>query len=355
MPRITIPRNVYDVVVVGENGNYIAYDRKGNIICKNSPTACIQESIDYLGSADFMRYIYILGGVGITSTINIPEYITIVGGKIGVDAPVDAFVLGNNNAIIGTRLVGNYIGNNGIVINGNLNKIINVEVGFFNGIGIYMKSGYDNILTGVFTRANKAYELVIDPDSSSNAISNSVFFGDNNNNPDYTTIKINGPVNKFNNIHVANNRDDIKCIVIPQDGKASVIANSEIENCESGIHVFADSVVISSSQIYFHRKAGIYLGGGSLISVSNCSFWDNSWGVPGYSDIIIEGAILVSLLGNTHYGYRYKSTSPVAARAVHEASGGPTLVEDIVKKSGYSETDVVVLTNVNSINRSLIY
>jgi hypothetical protein len=48
MPRITIPREAYDVLVRQEqNGDYIAYDRNGSVICRNSNTACIQEAIDY--------------------------------------------------------------------------------------------------------------------------------------------------------------------------------------------------------------------------------------------------------------------------------------------------------------------
>jgi hypothetical protein len=47
MPRITIPRVPYDVLVTQEGSSYIAYDRSGNIICRDSNTACIQEGIDF--------------------------------------------------------------------------------------------------------------------------------------------------------------------------------------------------------------------------------------------------------------------------------------------------------------------
>jgi hypothetical protein len=37
----------YDVLVYQENGHYYAKDQRGNLICKDSNTACIQEAIDY--------------------------------------------------------------------------------------------------------------------------------------------------------------------------------------------------------------------------------------------------------------------------------------------------------------------
>jgi len=38
----------YDVVVYTESGHYYAKDRRGNLICVDSPTACIQEAVDAL-------------------------------------------------------------------------------------------------------------------------------------------------------------------------------------------------------------------------------------------------------------------------------------------------------------------
>ncbi len=46
MPRITIPRGVYDVLVRQEGNDYIAYDRDGRVICKNSETGCLQEAVN---------------------------------------------------------------------------------------------------------------------------------------------------------------------------------------------------------------------------------------------------------------------------------------------------------------------
>jgi hypothetical protein len=40
----------YDAVVYTENNRYYAKDRKGNVLCTDSPTACIQEAIDYVSS-----------------------------------------------------------------------------------------------------------------------------------------------------------------------------------------------------------------------------------------------------------------------------------------------------------------
>jgi hypothetical protein len=71
---------VYDVVVFTENGHYYAKDLKGNIICVDSPTACIQEAINYLNNNGT---IYIKSGVyNIYNTIYIEQHnnkITIAG------------------------------------------------------------------------------------------------------------------------------------------------------------------------------------------------------------------------------------------------------------------------------------
>jgi len=38
----------YDVLVYQEGGHYYARDRQGNLVCVDSPTACLQEAINFL-------------------------------------------------------------------------------------------------------------------------------------------------------------------------------------------------------------------------------------------------------------------------------------------------------------------
>ncbi len=38
----------YDVVVYTEDGHYFAEDADGHVFCQDSPTACIQEAVNYV-------------------------------------------------------------------------------------------------------------------------------------------------------------------------------------------------------------------------------------------------------------------------------------------------------------------
>jgi len=61
----------YDVIVYRQGDNYYAKDGKGNIICKNSNTACIQEAVDYVYSNNGGGSIFIRSGIyTITKSIN---------------------------------------------------------------------------------------------------------------------------------------------------------------------------------------------------------------------------------------------------------------------------------------------
>jgi hypothetical protein len=52
----------YDVIIYTENNHYYAKDRMGNLVCVDSQTACIQESIDYLARFGGNK-IYIKSGI----------------------------------------------------------------------------------------------------------------------------------------------------------------------------------------------------------------------------------------------------------------------------------------------------
>jgi hypothetical protein len=86
MPRIksrivsryyTTP-GTYDVIVYQENGRYYAKDRGGNLICVDSPTACLQESVNYIAQLDGGRILVKRGTYYPTKTVTIPDGIKLI-------------------------------------------------------------------------------------------------------------------------------------------------------------------------------------------------------------------------------------------------------------------------------------
>jgi hypothetical protein len=78
----------YDVMVYQEGGHYYAKDRRGNLICVDSPTACIQEAMNYLqnGGKIYIRH----GRYFVNKTIVLPwngSYGVIIEGDGMVNSP----------------------------------------------------------------------------------------------------------------------------------------------------------------------------------------------------------------------------------------------------------------------------
>ena len=87
----------YDVLVYTENGHYYAKDRRGNLICVDSSTACLQEAINALPTMTYSpssnvtvtapvgKIMITRGTYNITKTITIPNgsIISIVGESAG--------------------------------------------------------------------------------------------------------------------------------------------------------------------------------------------------------------------------------------------------------------------------------
>jgi hypothetical protein len=105
----------YDALVRQDSsGNYVAYDRSGNVICKNSPTACIQEAIGQYKT------------VHVSGSINMKNNIVNI----------------NFNRTAGFSIVGNrytYIQDGGF-------SISNPLYGHISGLNMYNSSG---TLTGI--------------------------------------------------------------------------------------------------------------------------------------------------------------------------------------------------------------
>jgi len=95
----------YDVLVYQEGGHVYAKDRNGNVICVDSPTACIQEAVTAVGENSVVR---IRG--------DFRNYKLTIQGKSKIDVIFDWLnrieIIGSNN--IG--IFGKVVGNNGILI-----------------------------------------------------------------------------------------------------------------------------------------------------------------------------------------------------------------------------------------------
>ena len=85
--------HAYDVLVYQESGHVYAKDKNGNVICSDSPTACIQESINYLNNLGGNKIliksgIYNVGDIYVSrsNTIIESDYATI-NGNIVVQSP----------------------------------------------------------------------------------------------------------------------------------------------------------------------------------------------------------------------------------------------------------------------------
>jgi len=68
----------YDVVVYTESGHYYAKDEKGNTICIDSPTACLQEAVDRVAQLGGGRILVRRGTYYPTKTVAIPDGIKLI-------------------------------------------------------------------------------------------------------------------------------------------------------------------------------------------------------------------------------------------------------------------------------------
>ena len=68
----------YDVITYTEGGRYYAKDRMGNIICQDSPTACLQEAVNYVAQLGGGKILVEKGTYYPKKTIRIPDGINLV-------------------------------------------------------------------------------------------------------------------------------------------------------------------------------------------------------------------------------------------------------------------------------------
>jgi len=144
----------YDVIVYTEGGHYYAKDKWGNLVCVDSPTACIQESINNIISSGGGRIFIKKGIYYINGTINIgsknimTSYIYIDGAK-PVLVPTGNFPMFNIINITQSSLGNIYIYDINNVVNGSSFAIIMDSISYtelFNisinnyGSGLQLKS-----------------------------------------------------------------------------------------------------------------------------------------------------------------------------------------------------------------------
>jgi hypothetical protein len=68
----------YDVIVYTENNNYYAKDSRGNLVCVDSPTACLQEAINYIYATGGGKVFVRKGVYYPNSTVQLPDGINII-------------------------------------------------------------------------------------------------------------------------------------------------------------------------------------------------------------------------------------------------------------------------------------
>ena len=94
----------YDVIVYTEGGHYYAKDSRGNLICMDSPTACIQEAVNYVYNNNGGGVVFIKSGVyTILNPININynAAIALVG-----ESPFMQTARDNENGVTYLRYIG---------------------------------------------------------------------------------------------------------------------------------------------------------------------------------------------------------------------------------------------------------
>jgi len=82
--------HAYDVLVYQEGRHYYAKDARGNVICVDSPTSCIQEAINALTPNRTWKEKVLLKGVFVVKNIQLSSYTIIEGGKLILDPSVGA-------------------------------------------------------------------------------------------------------------------------------------------------------------------------------------------------------------------------------------------------------------------------
>jgi hypothetical protein len=123
----------YDVLVYQEGGHYYAKDRKGNLICVDSPTACLQDAINYVVNLGGGRVFIKNGTYNINSSINMPNgdlNLTVEGEststvlQVNDDINVFNFYVNQNNVAI------KYVNIENLSILGNINNHIGTAFNF---------------------------------------------------------------------------------------------------------------------------------------------------------------------------------------------------------------------------------
>jgi len=249
--------HAYDVLVYQEGGHVYAKDKNGNIICSDSTTSCIQESINYVGSGK----VYIKGGIyNISSTIKISGSNIRIYGDAVLSAPSDVTVI-NIDKSVDVHIEGIAIsgGQHGILITNSQKVLVKgVKVSGSSLYGIYV---YDSSLV----------------DLTENYVENTQQCG----------IAIESYSYDIYGIHVRNNK--------------IISAGVSKQACSDGIHI-ENHKTISDVDVSGNYVAKAGLAGIVVMAAQRISIRDNVVVDSGLEGIVIIATLYSEIVGNIVVG-----------------------------------------------------
>jgi hypothetical protein len=368
----SIPKG-FDVVVYKESGRYYAKDLKGNIICTDSPTACIQEAINRLtdgGTILIKNGIYI-----IKQPIIMKPRINIIGSNrsdfnglqgvilyksfTGSDPDNDFLIDFDPNVQtdywnienIQLRLASGYSGG-GIRIRASRNGIVDrVSIIGFNNDGVRIEPGaagtmtYDNVVQNSFIYGAGNGIVFTAPDNSARYNYINTYPAP----PSKSAIYINADSTEITGNHVMSGGRTP--LIVINSAKFVRIENNYIDNGLDGVDIYnGKDVTIVGNFFHLFQHAAIYMSGASEVVVKGNIFAYSSQESTGYSDIIMENTTTkVAIIGNIFVPTENRTRS-----AVREVSGDYNIIMGNIIRTGYA-TASVETSGINTININNIY
>jgi len=365
--------HAYDVLVYQDGGHYYAKDSRGNVICVDSPTACLQESINNLdngGTILIMNGIYI-----VNQPIIMRPRVNIVGSNrsdfnglqgvilyksfTGAD-PNDDFLIDFDPNVqtdywsirnIQLRLASGYSGG-GIRIRASRYGVVDfVSIIGFNGDGVRFAVGaagtmtYDNVVQNSFIYGAANGIAFVAPDNAArfNYIDTSPASSS------YAAIYVNtGSVEITGNHLMSGGKTSL---IVLNNANFVRIENNYIDNGFDGIDIYnSKDVSIVGNFFHLFQHAAIFMYGASEVVVKSNIFAYSSQESPGYSDIIMENTTTkVAVIGNI-----FVPTANNTRSAVREVSGDYNVIMGNIIRTGYT-TASVETSGANTININNIY
>jgi hypothetical protein len=354
----------YDVVVYQEDGRYYAKDRKGNIVCRDSPTSCIQEAIDYINGGT----IYIKPGTYIVkSPIIMKRGIKLIGAskmetiiyKSFTNSDDNNFLIDFNPNIqnahwlikdIYLRLESGHTGGGIRVRASRYGVIDSVNLVNFDSDSIRIEDGnagtmtYDNVVQNcfIYTRGNGISVLSTDNYIRGNSIDSSIASPSN-----YAILISTGSVEVTEN-HVMSGGNT--ALIGLRNARFIRIINNFIDNGITGIHVVnSRDITILGNFFYLFKHTATYINNSKGIIIKGNIISYTSQEAYGYSDITLENNVSgVIVANNVFIPTRDRSRS-----AIRELSSDYDMFIENIIYSGYAVAPIEV-SGANTINTNNI-